>query len=82
MLKQDVDAGIAFIAQNTGMNQQQAAQLFSQLAMKFGGQQPPSQQASAQPDGQAVIDPTSKTEPAEAENKKPQVDISLGLKVG
>jgi len=25
MLKQDVDAGIAFIAQNTGMNQQQTA---------------------------------------------------------
>jgi hypothetical protein len=47
LIKQDVGAGIAHIAQNAGLSQQQAAQLFTNLAQKFGGQ-PSSPQAGGQ----------------------------------
>lgn len=41
LLKRDPAAGIARIAENCGLNQTQAAQLFATLAQKFGhGQQP------------------------------------------
>jgi hypothetical protein len=55
LIKQDLGAGIAHIAQNAGLNQQQAAQLFANLAQKFGGQ-PSSSQAGgrAPPEGQGA----------------------------
>lgn len=37
LLRKDVGAGMAQIAQNFGLNQEQAAQLFASLAQKFGG---------------------------------------------
>ena len=50
MLRQDLGSGLAVIAQNAGLNQQQAAQLFAQLAAKYGGGQPvPSSNGAAAP---------------------------------
>lgn len=47
--KQDLGAGLAFIVQNSGRNQQQAAELFASLAEKFGGQSLARQPAPAAP---------------------------------
>lgn len=54
VLKRDVGAGISLIAENCGLSQPQAAQLFANLAQRFGGQAP---QANGQPQPGAVSDP-------------------------
>jgi hypothetical protein len=56
LIKQDLGAGIAHIAQNAGLNQQQAAQLFANLAQKFGGQ-PSSPQAGGRAPTEPGADP-------------------------
>ena len=52
LCRRDLGAGLAFIAQNSGLNQQQAAQLFSGLAQKFGGSVPATQPGAQPQNGQ------------------------------
>jgi hypothetical protein len=44
IIRRDPAAGLSLIAQNAGLSQTQAAQLFAGLAQKFGGGQPQGQQ--------------------------------------
>lgn len=50
VLRKDIGQGLATIVQNYGLNQQQAAQLFTDLARKYGGSAPGP--AAATPPGQ------------------------------
>lgn len=54
LCRRDIGAGLAFIAQNSGLNQQQAAQLFAGLAQKFGGSVPATQPGSQPQNGTAA----------------------------
>jgi hypothetical protein len=59
LIKQDLGAGIAHIAQNAGLNQQQAAQLFANLAQKLGGHAPSPQAGSPQGDADPLAEALS-----------------------
>lgn len=49
VIRRDPAAGLALIAQNAGMTQQQAAQMFAGLAQKFGGGAPGAQMDADDP---------------------------------
>lgn len=49
VLRRDVGHGLALIAQNAGLSQAQAAELFTGLAQKFGGKAPGAEPAEADP---------------------------------
>jgi hypothetical protein len=54
LCNRDLPAGLAMIAQNSGLNQQQAAELFAGLAQKFGGTVPAKQPGTTTPNGAAA----------------------------